>query len=201
VPSKDSNMWSSKERGVLLIVVLLILLVTTILGVSAMKASGLEMQMSSNSREQLTTLEAAEYVIGQVTSEIHTVGGFSNNSLANADCGNLCFNETCSGGYCFFGAAVSDPLSWQACSVGLPALEPSRDPAVWAEGSGRHNTLSIPDSDVVAKYIIEFRCYAAIDDAVAMDAANHTHLYRITTLVSSTSGRSAVMLRVTIKQQ
>src|SRR3990170_55026 len=90
-----------KERGALLIVVLFILLVTTILGLSAMDATGLEMQMSSNSREQLVMLEAAEHAVAQVAKQISALDGFTDNSLTNNDCGNLCFDENCTGGYCF----------------------------------------------------------------------------------------------------
>lgn len=187
------------ERGTLLIVVLVMLLATTILGLSAMRASGLEMKMSSNNRDQLRLHEAAEYAIAQVAKEIEAMGGFSDNSLANIDCGNLCFDQNCSGGHCFFGAALGDPLSWQSCQVGLPALEPSRDGALWADGSGRYDSLAMPGTDAVVKYIIEFRCYAAVDDAIAMDDANNTRLYRITTLVAGASGRSRAMLRATVK--
>jgi Tfp pilus assembly protein PilX len=187
------------ERGALLIVVLFILLVTTILGLSAMDATGLEMQMSSNSREQLLMLEAAEYAVVQVAKEITTLNGFTANSLANQDCGNLCFDENCTAGYCFFGIAAGDPSSWQSCLPGIPGVEPSRTQAIWADGSGRHNTLVIPDTEISAKYLIEFRCYAAIDDALAIDDANNTKIFRITTLVTSNSGRSGVMLRVVIK--
>src|SRR5688572_1962024 len=101
-----------KERGALLIVVLFILLVTTMLGLSAMDATGLEMQMSSNSREQLVMLEVAEYAVAQVAKQITAMGGFTDNSLTNDDCGNLCFDENCTGGYCFFGLGAGDPSSW-----------------------------------------------------------------------------------------
>jgi type IV pilus assembly protein PilX len=201
VRAAASNILPANESGFLLIVVLLLLLVTSILGLSAMKASGLEMQMSSNSREQLMMVEAAEYVVAQVADEIQALNGFSNNSLANIDCDDLCFDDTCSGGYCFFGAATSDPLAWQSCAVGLPALEPAADAAVWEESSGRHRTLAIPDTDLLAKYVIEFRCYAAIDNSLAMDDANNTPLYRITALVAGTNGRAGVMVRVTVKNQ
>ncbi len=187
------------ERGSLLIAVLCILLVTTILGLSAMDATGLEMQMSSNSREQLVLLEAAEYAVAQVTKQVHALGGFSNNSLANHACDDLCFDESCTGGYCFFGAEVGDPSSWRTCAAGLPIAEPSKTSAIWADDSGRHKSIVITDTEILAKYIIEFRCYAAIDDALAMDDANNTKVFRITTLVSSKSERSSIMLRVTIK--
>lgn len=192
---------SFKQRGTLLVVVLFILLAITILGLSATKASGLQMQMSSNSGEQLAMLEAAEYVVAQIANELHALGGIGGNSLTNVDCEDLCFDETCSGGYCFFGATAGDPSSWHSCAVGLPVQEPSQEAAVWADGSGRHKVIMIPDAGLSAKYIIEFRCYAAADASVAMDDANNTQLYRITTLVASKSGRAGVMLRVTVKNQ
>jgi Tfp pilus assembly protein PilX len=191
--------FARKERGALLIVVLFILLVTTILGLSAMDATGLEMQMSSNSREQLLMHEAAEYAITQVAQQITALDGFTDNSLANKDCGNLCFDENCTGGYCFFGLGSGDPSSWKSCATGLPAAEPSQTQSIWVNDSGRHKTLAIPHAQVTVKYLIEFRCYAAIDDSLAMDDANNSKVFRITTLVKSSSGRSGVMLRVAIK--
>jgi Tfp pilus assembly protein PilX len=188
-----------RERGSLLIAVLFMLLAATILGLSAMHATGLEMQMSSNSREQLMLQEAAEFAVAQIAQEIHTLGGFSNNSLANHECDDLCFDENCSGGYCFSGAGASDPSSWKTCATGLPVAEPSQTPAIWSDASGRHNSVAIPDAEISAKYTIEFRCYATADDALAMDDANNTKVFRITTLVSSKSGRSTMLLRVTIK--
>ena len=199
MPVLSSMALPANERGTLLVVVLIILLVTTLLGLSAMKATGMEMRMSSNSREQLMLLEAAEYVVAKVTNEIRELGGFSNNSLANDDCGTVCFDENCTGGYCFFGAATGDASSWKSCATGLPVVEPSQEAAVWSDDSGRHNKLAVPHTTVPAKYVIEFRCYAAIDDSLAMDDANNTKAYRITALVSSESGRSTVMLRVTMK--
>lgn len=189
---------SVNERGALLIVVLFILLVTTLLGLSAMDATGLEMQMSSNSREQLMMGEAAEYAVAQVVNKIRELDGFGDNSLANQDCGLICFNDTCTNGYCFFGIA-GDSLSWKTCAPGLPLTNPAREAAVWSDASGRYGEVAVPDLDVSAKYIIEFRCYAAIDDSVAMDDTNHTKIFRITTLVRSKSGRAGVMLRVALK--
>jgi type IV pilus assembly protein PilX len=201
VSASPSNLSPLNQRGTLLIVVLLLLVVTSILGLSAIQAGGLEMQMSSNSAEQLQMLATAEYVVAQVTEEIEALGGFSSNSLANVDCGELCFDDSCSGGYCFFGAALGDPLSWHSCAVGLPALAPARDATVWADGSGRHRLFAVADADVIAKYIIEFRCYSTIDNSLAMDDGNNTPLYRITALVTGKSGRSGQMLRVTVKNQ
>ncbi|MES2626420.1 MAG: PilX N-terminal domain-containing pilus assembly protein [Pseudomonadota bacterium] len=186
------------ERGTLLVAVLFILLVTTILGLSAMDATGLEMQMSSNSREQLTTFAAAEYVIAQVTTQIAEHDGFSNNSLSNHACDDLCFDDNCTGGYCFFGADSAGTSSWQSCMPGVSTLDATQED-VWSDNSGMHNQLSIPDTEITAKFIIEFRCYAAIDESLAMDDANNTKVFRITTLVTSVSKRSRVMLRVTLK--
>ena len=198
-PSTTAPALPANERGTLLIVVLFILLVTTILGLSAMAATGLEMQMSSNSREQLVVREAAEYVVTQVINEIQAQHGFSKNSLINYNCDPLCFDENCTGGYCFFGAASGDPTSWASCLPGLPLAEPAHTSAVWVDNSGRHNKVVVADPEVSVKYIIEFRCYAALDDSLAMSDTNNTKVFRITTLVTSKNERSRVMLRVALK--
>jgi type IV pilus assembly protein PilX len=190
------------QRGALMVLVLLILLVVSMLGMSTMDATGLEMQMSSNSREQQQVFEAAEYTLSYVENQIQT-NGFSPESLQNATgCGAVCFDATCSNGYCFDNSdPLNDPMLWD-CQVGAPATEMYESADVWdddpADGSDSQ-TLAIPATNMVARYIVEFRCYAAENPALQLSPTNLTPVYRITAFVIGESGRTRVMLRSTMK--
>lgn len=192
------------QRGALMVLVLLVLLVVSLLGMSTMDATGLEMQMSSNSREQQQVFEAAEYALSWVENEIQT-NGFSDNSLMNSGCGAVCFDATCSNGYCFdnLGDLSNVPTVVASCQLGSPAQEVYESPAIWdddvADGS-HHQVLAIPGTGLVAKYIVEFRCYAALDPSMPFDpGSNYVPVYRITAFVTGESGRTRVMLRSTMK--
>lgn len=191
-----------RQQGALILVTLIILAVVTILGMSSVDSTGLEMQMSSNSRMQQQTFEAAEYALSWVENNIAQAGYFSTPSVTNdvdgdageGMCGAVCFSAACTNGYCFNG--VYPPITdYNSCVLGNPAIEPYADPDTWEDGSGMHRTLAIPNSDMTAKYIIEFWCYTAPDPLQALSLTNKARLYRITTFVEGEGGRARVMLR------
>jgi hypothetical protein len=55
-----------RERGVALIIGLLLLLVLTIMGIAAMRSTGLQERMSANNQQQMITFQGAEAGIRQV---------------------------------------------------------------------------------------------------------------------------------------
>lgn len=63
---------SNKQRGAVLLISLIILLVMTILGVTAMKTSNLELIMATNSQEQLMALTNAENSLVDGENDIDT---------------------------------------------------------------------------------------------------------------------------------
>jgi len=191
------------QQGALILVTLLILLIVSMLGMSSVDSTGLEMQMSSNSRLQQQAFEAAEYTLSWVENDLVTRGYFSTSSVTNnvdgdagePACGALCFTDDCTGGYCFHGTYAPGDL-WSACVVGLPAVEPNANAALWADGSGKFLTVVVPNSGVTAKYIIEFMCYTAKDPTKDItEVGNQGRMYRITTYVVGEGGRARVMLR------
>lgn len=195
------------QHGALMVLVLVILLVVSMLGLSTMDASGLEMQMSSNSREQQQIFEAAEYTLSWVENQIQSTGFSGDSLLNNASCGAVCFDAECSNGYCFDNSdPLNDPTSFSDCQVGAPASEIYESEEVWNDDptDGSHSqTLAIPSTNLVARYIVEFRCYAAEDPSMPFDpdaaTLNAVPVYRITTLVIGESLRTRVMLRSTMK--
>jgi type IV pilus assembly protein PilX len=163
------------------------------LGIATVDTSGLEMRMASNSRDHQFAFEAAEHALSFLEDQI-SLTGFSNQSLANQSCGSVCFESSCSGGYCFNG---SQPLEWNNCRLNAMVTEPYESELLWRDQSGFHQSLALDRINV--KYIVEFRCYTSLDDAVPMSATNFTQVYRITVFASGPAGRGRAMLRSTLK--
>jgi len=178
---------------------LLILMIVSMLGMASIDSTGLEMKMSSNSRNQQMAFEAAEYTLSWVENDIAESGYFSDDSINNnvPACGAVCFSPGCTNGYCFQG---TNP-SVMACQVGTQATDFYETAAIWTTGASTHRTLDIPNSDITAKYIVEFWCYTSRDPAAEMnDTTNYTAMYRITAFTEGEGGKARAMLRSTIKQ-
>ena len=192
-----------RQRGALILVTLLILVIITVLGMAAVDSTGLEMRMSSNSRLQQQTFEAAEYTLSWVENNLAQTGYFSTPSVTNdvdgnggeGSCDTVCFSSACENGYCFNG--VYNPASaWDTCTLTPSGVEPYANEALWADGSGMHRMLDIQNTDISAKYFIEFWCYTAKNPTLPItDVGNQARLYRITTFVVGEDGRARVMLR------
>lgn len=185
-----------RQGGALIVVTLVILLVVSMLGMATMDTSGLEMRMASNSRDQQQAFEAAEYTLSWVQNDI--AGRFTNAEISNAsDCGAICFEPTCSGGYCFQGEYPTDPAN---CELSAPGTEIHTNPAIWEAGSGLHQTLAVPDIGVTARYIVEYRCYTALNPSQEFHhETNYARMFRITAYVVGPAGRGRSMLRAVIK--
>ncbi|HTR01532.1 MAG TPA: PilX N-terminal domain-containing pilus assembly protein [Candidatus Acidoferrum sp.] len=191
----------ARQHGVMMIATLLILLVIGILGMSTVDSSGIEMKMASNNRQQLQAFEAAEFVLSYMEKNLHDNNYFLTNQLTNSSCGSICFTSTCTNGLCFTGtSAYADTPTNGANTCQVGTYDPSSDSTLWANGSGKYKTLSVPYTGLVAKYIIENRCFTSKNSTLAYSSTtNYIHQYRITTLVASEDGRVRVMLRSTIR--
>ncbi|MAY01770.1 MAG: hypothetical protein CMQ38_02185 [Gammaproteobacteria bacterium] len=184
-----------QQSGALLVITLIMLVVISMLGMSTMGTTGMEMQMANNSRDQQASFEAAEYTLSWVENNIQQTS-FTNANLTNSSCGAICFDDTCSGGYCFRG---DDADAWNQCEVDDSAPDPYTDPDIWND-SGFHRTVTVPNTSITAKYIIEFRCYTALDPTLQMDVTNFTRVYRITAYTVGEAGRARTMLRSMMKE-
>jgi type IV pilus assembly protein PilX len=184
-----------KQTGALLVVVLIMLVIISMLGMSTIGTSSLEMQMSNNSRDQQASFEAAEYTLSWVENSIQTTS-FTNANLTNSNCGSICFDSTCSGGYCFRG---DDADAWNQCEIDDEDPDPYTEENLWTN-SANHMTLAIPNTNITAKYIIEFRCYTALNPTLEMDVTNFTRLYRINAYTVGEGNRARTMLRSLMKE-
>lgn len=183
------------QNGALLVITLIMLVIISMLGMSTMGTTGLEMQMSNNSRNQQASFEAAEYTLSWVENNIQETS-FTNANLTNSNCGAICFDDTCTGGYCFRGV---DADSWNQCEIDDSDPDPYTEVDIW-DDSSYHRTLTIPNTSITAKYIIEFRCYTSLDPTLEMDVTNFTRVFRITAYTVGEGGRARTMLRSTMKE-
>ncbi len=184
-----------KQDGALLVVVLIMLVIISMLGMSTMGTSGLEMQMSNNSRSQQASFEAAEYTLSWAENTLQNTS-ITNANLTNVNCGNICFDSTCTGGFCFRG---DDADAWNQCEIDDSNPDPYTEESIWTD-SDYHRTLAIPNTNITAKYIVEFRCYTALDPTLEMDVTNFTRVFRISAYTVGEGGRARTMLRSTMKE-
>lgn len=96
-----------KQTGAALIVALILLLVITMLGVSAVSTSSLEILMAGNSQYSQQAFQAAESAIeseialGNLSTSLNRVGAYSypNNASASTQTGYVIAGEVPAGGY------------------------------------------------------------------------------------------------------
>lgn len=187
------------QSGSLMLVTLIILLVISLIGMSTVDTTGLEMHMTSNSRQQQQVFEAAEYALSMVENNLYEIGDYTNNQLTNTSCGSVCFSTACTGGYCFNG---TNPNTLTCTTLTAAATEPYRNSAIWTTGSGKYQTIVVPipglASGITVQYIIEYWCVGQRNTTIPLQAGNTVNLYRITVLASGESGRARSMLRSTV---
>jgi len=188
------------QRGAVLVVALILLLVLTLIGVSTMESTGMEMKMANQSRERLIAMQAAEAGLRTAERYIQDVG-FSDAELSNSGCtesSNHCFKSDCSdGGFCFNGSSAANVTGCTLSPLATPVWESSAL-NVW-NTSGRHQTLPQGNLDARVSYVVEFLCYIPTDISQALSATNASLLFRITSLATTTTGKSRVMLQSTYR--
>lgn len=191
----------ARQRGAILVVSLIMLLVLTVLGVSSMEGTGLEMKMASNNRDRQVAMQAAEAALTTAENYIQT-NGFALSDLQNGCSGASCFESTCADGLCFNGSYASTDKDFE-CTLAPPAIDVWEDPAldVW-NNAAKHVSVSIPPLKNDAKYIIEFLCYMdsgngqyLSDVASGSGGGNGARLYRISALGTGDTGRARVLLQ------
>jgi len=93
----------TNQKGAVLVVSLILLLVMTVLGVSNMKSSSLELRMASNNQSRQNAFQAAETAlrIAEINLE---AGGQDDVSIRTCASGtSTCYEDQCEGGLCFTG--------------------------------------------------------------------------------------------------
>lgn len=205
----------SAQQGVVLIVCLVLLALVTILGLSTMSGSGLELKMSSGFRDRAVAFEVAEETLRVAETWLDETNLQDDNYYATCT-GSDCFTSDCTNGLCVF-YDPADPFETGIARVDCGAkLDPPDNPVwkwtaasgesdVWADNSGKHevHTAAQPGVDFESRYIIEFMCYVDRVDGTPCTSGNESACapqFRVTALARGPSNSSAVILQSMYKK-
>lgn len=188
-----------RQRGAALLVTLVILAAVTIIGISNMQSTTLEMRMTGSMIDRNEAFAQVEAALNLAESELVNVMAVREEDLYTDVCATgQCFTSTCTDGLCFHGEWLStDLFSRLGCDVApnastTPRVDFWRDDATWSN-TNRHRAFSVHGNEV--KVIYEFLCFVETDSAQPTEGKP---LFRITAYLEPDSGRRApVMLQST----
>lgn len=203
-----------RQKGAALIISLIILGVLTLIGVTSMQRSGLELKMVSSAHDRSVAFEGVETALLKIEEQLSS----NPPPLANhySNCSGLgCFNTECKNGLCFAGEFYPSQERAQ-CYISDPESKNQKDfwsdneLDVWASAA-RHSTISIDGLNTPVKYIIEFLCFTNVGaelgagfstqgaTATTSENENYKPLYRITAMASGNASRATVVLQSTYR--
>lgn len=209
-----------RQRGATLIVALVILAIVTIIGVTAIRGTNLELKMIAGARDRAIAFEAVEIALLNVEERLR--GEFQHDPRLD-EVLNI-FTPNCAGGIlgngmCFDGYYEPDNpyITCRVYDQSSPkASEFWEDPAIWADNSGRHGIedVKIADPQQIkllshsVKYIVEFACFnlkknslrATVDDTQPGDKQiTSIPLFRITAFADGPGERAKVVAQAIVK--
>lgn len=191
-----------RQGGAALVVALVLLAAITIVGVSNMQSTMLEMKMVTSTMDRNRAFSIAEGALLEAESILENSLNLNFAGLHTDDCSSNCFTSTCNDGLCFDGEFENnDPAFF--CSIS-PSADTSARTFFWRDESldvwetaGKHRIVNVGLNQV--KYIIEFLCF--VDDGNGnfgvSDPTAGDPLFRITVFVEGEGGLSPVMLQST----
>ncbi len=197
------------QQGTTLIVALVILAIVTIIGITSMRGTNLEMKMIASARDRAIAFEAAESALRIAEQDLED----NPPQLATL---TQTYQASCAKGRCFDGVYNPDD-PYNSCSI-LPVSATSAPltnivpfwerPGVWKGSSNDSNNLHLTTlvskpngATIPVKYIVEFMCFtlkdrnllSRVDDRSPPDLALiYIPMFRITALASGPGGRSQV---------
>ena len=210
-PFKTQPGRPSRESGVALVASLFILVLVTVLGISTMQSSNLQLRMANVVQTRQELFNAAETTLVDVENAIESIPYMLDDFQTDLT-GSYNFDAACTDGRCFFGTYTSAHTMVE-CDAGgaAPAAQPAwKDTTldVWNDAS-KHDTLTVVGLDNPVKYIVEFLCFMPRSEAdrqfFCMGPSPCTPddgaiLFRITALAVDDFDRSQVMLQSTYKK-
>ena len=111
--------WSSRQRGVALIVALVFLAVLTLLGVTLARNSSMEERMAGNTRDRDLAFQAAEVALRDAEADL---AGFLGNAFDGSTPGLIAYVATNANGTAYWNAYDWDGASQEA-SVAIANVE------------------------------------------------------------------------------
>jgi type IV pilus assembly protein PilX len=167
----------AKQRGVVLVVSMILLLVITILGVSAMTTSKLELQMSANNKDRHVALQSAEAALRDAEDHLNNNGGLSTS-----------MTDACTDGYCTSTSSLTRPLSTIETQV--------------FDVAGKYIAYAgdVAPARTQPRYIIQFLNYVTPEDVIDLNYVaqlGDPEMYRITAIGYGALDGTRVLLQVT----
>lgn len=167
-----------KQSGVALFISLVLLLVLTIIGVSSVQTTSLEVRMTRNEHDSVLAFQAAESALRDAEAQIETL-------ISTAD-----FTEAGNNGL-YVIASVDDEENW-------------KDADVWSGGNSIVVDTEVTGVAEQPRYIIEHAASVLrednayqLEDPYATAAADRIEVFRITARARGGSTASQVILQST----
>ncbi|WNO09863.1 PilX N-terminal domain-containing pilus assembly protein [Teredinibacter sp. KSP-S5-2] len=160
------------QSGAALIVSLVILGVITLIGVSNMETTNMQMKMVSHDRDRSDAFALADAALTEVEYLLSKKLEIRRENLED-DCDpatTFCFTDNCTGGkdypgFCFDGSWPFSKTEYE-CSVGKTAAAGGERVKFWSDETldvwdtaGRHGVVTVSDDNIEVKYIVEFLCF------------------------------------------
>lgn len=185
-----------KQQGAALIVALVILAVVTVIGVSNMQSTTLEMRMTASMIDRNKAYAEVEAALKLAEDRLLDVMAVREEDLYTDTCDTgQCFTSACTNGLCFYGEWLSTDLDGKpGCEVAPNAdsterLDFWRDSSIWSDAD-LHETISVHGQDI--KVIYEFLCFVEID---LVQPGVGKPLFRVTAYRESESGQRAPVMQ------
>lgn len=204
---------AARQGGVVLIVCLVLLAVVTVLGLSTMSGTGLEMKMAQGYRDRALAFEVAEEALREAEQWLDDTA-LQDGNYYDSCAGSNCFTASCDDGLCaFFDPGDPYDLGIARVDCGSKIELPDTPVWEWAGAAGEPNLWLDSNKSVAvdptqpnvtdARYIVEFMCYVDRVVGNACDAANPSNCapqFRITALARGATDSAIVLLQSIYKK-
>ena len=190
------------NQGAALIIALILLAAITVVGISNIQSSTLEMKMITSAAARSSSFAIAEGALKIIEDLLENSMSLGTDDLTSDGCtAGKCFSVDCTDGLCFEGeyTVADDKID---CEIS-PDADTTPRTEFWSDttlgvwgNSGKHLTTT-SNGDTV-KYIIELLCFVGRDDGSSFDASspnNGDPLFRVT--VYNDDNLSPVALQAT----
>ena len=187
------------QKGAALLVALVILAAITLIGVSNMQSTSMEMRMTGSMIDRNQAFALVGAALNRAESELVGSMAVRIEDLYTDSCTTgQCFTNTCANGLCFYGEWLSTDTDQKlGCDV-VPSSSTSertdfwRDETIWSNAAS-HRVFDVQSESV--KVIYEFLCFIDVD---LTQPSVGEPLFRITAYLEAESGRRApIMLQST----
>lgn len=184
-----------------MLVALILLAAITIIGVANMQSSNMEMSMINAQKTRHENFTIAEALLTESEANLSASNLVRDNLLSNkcaATSTQICFNDSCTGGFCFDGTYDTSSRDELECLVSpdsdsLERVQYWEDSSIWSNGGNTHREieLSLSGETLKGKYVAEFLCFLGRN--IYNDPATGDALFRISMLYEPDMGQPILL--------